>query len=86
MAEPASDQDFLMTVLNSTPVVDGVPADDFADPARARAWLASVGGTGTGEELRQVLGSGPRFRRWYAVSSRRPFWPRSCGARRASRA
>lgn len=55
MAEPASDQDFLMTVLNSTPVVDGVPADDFADTARVRAWLASVGGTGTGEELRQVL-------------------------------
>lgn len=55
MAEPASDQDFLMTVLNGTPVVDGVPADDFADTARARAWLASVGGTGTDEELRQVL-------------------------------
>ncbi len=55
MAESASDQDFLLTVLNSTPVVDGVPADDFADTARARAWLASVGGAGTDEELRQVL-------------------------------
>ncbi|HSZ40684.1 MAG TPA: CGNR zinc finger domain-containing protein [Trebonia sp.] len=49
-----TDDDFLLAVLNSTPAVDGVPADEFADAARARAWLASIGGTGTEAELRQV--------------------------------
>ena len=55
MAEPVPDEDLLLAVLNSTPVIDGVPTDDLADPARARAWLASAGGTGTDEELRHVL-------------------------------
>jgi len=55
MAEPVPDEDYLLALLNSTPVVDGVPTDDLADPARARAWLASAGGTGTDEELRHVL-------------------------------
>ena len=55
MAEPGPDEDFLLALLNSTPVVDGVPADDLADPARARAWLAGAGGAGTDEELRHVL-------------------------------
>ena len=55
MTEAASDEVFLLGVLNSTPVVDGVPTDDFADSLRARAWLASVGGLGTEPELRHVL-------------------------------
>jgi predicted RNA-binding Zn ribbon-like protein len=55
MADTASEEGFLLAILNSTPVIDGVPADEFADTARARAWLASVGGLGTEEELRQVL-------------------------------
>ena len=55
MAEPTPDEDFLLAVLNSTPVIDGVPTDDLADPARARTWLASAGGVGTDEELRHVL-------------------------------
>src|ERR1700729_3334945 len=46
MAEPAPDEDFLLALLNSTPVIEGVPTDDLADPARARAWLASAGGAG----------------------------------------
>jgi len=54
MADTVPDEGFLLAVLNSTPVVDGVPADDLADPVRARAWLASVGGVGTDAELRQV--------------------------------
>src|SRR5260370_8937114 len=54
MADPVPDEDLLLAVLNSTPVVDGVPTDDLADPARARAWLASAGGAGTEEELRHV--------------------------------
>jgi predicted RNA-binding Zn ribbon-like protein len=57
MADAASDEDFLLAVLNSTPVVDGVPTDEFADTARARAWLASVGGQGTEAELRHVAGA-----------------------------
>ena len=55
MAEPAPDEDFLLALLNSTPVIEGVPTDDLADPVRARAWLAGAGGTGTGEELRHML-------------------------------
>lgn len=54
MANAAADEDFLLAVLNSTPVLDGVPTDEFADAARARAWLASVGGQGTEAELRHV--------------------------------
>jgi predicted RNA-binding Zn ribbon-like protein len=54
MPEPVPDEDFLLALLNSTPVVDGAPADDFADAARARAWLAGAGGTGTAAELRHV--------------------------------
>ena len=55
MIETASDEAFLLAILNSTPVIDGVPADDLANPARARAWLASAGGAGTQAELRHVL-------------------------------
>jgi predicted RNA-binding Zn ribbon-like protein len=55
MADAASDEGFLLAVLNSTPVVDGVPTDEFADTVRARAWLASAGGLGTEAELQHVL-------------------------------
>jgi predicted RNA-binding Zn ribbon-like protein len=55
MADVVPDEKFLLALLNSTPVVDGVPADGLADPARARAWLASEGGLGTEAELRHVL-------------------------------
>jgi predicted RNA-binding Zn ribbon-like protein len=54
MADTVPDEDFLLALLNSTPVVDGVPTDDLADPARAGAWLASAGGLGTEAELRHV--------------------------------
>ena len=49
------DEVLLLAVLNSTPVIDGAPTDSFADEARARAWLAGAGGTGTDAELRHVL-------------------------------
>ena len=55
MADALSDEGFLLGVLNSTPVIDGVPADDFADADRGRAWLAGAGGLGTETELRHVL-------------------------------
>ena len=49
-----ADEEFLLALLNSTPVIDGVPADDLADAGRARRWLASMGGRGTESELREV--------------------------------
>ena len=55
MIETASDEAFLLAILNSTPVIDGAAADDLANPARARAWLASAGGAGSQAELRHVL-------------------------------
>src|SRR5437016_9852326 len=55
MADTGTDEAFLLALLNSTPVIDGVPADDLADPVRARAWLAAAGGRGTEAELRHVL-------------------------------
>ena len=55
MGDTVPDEGFLLALLNSTPVVDGVPTDRLADSARARAWLASVGGVGTETELRHVL-------------------------------
>ena len=54
MADAVVDEGFLLALLNSTPVVDGRPTDELAGERRARAWLASVGGSGTREELRQV--------------------------------
>jgi predicted RNA-binding Zn ribbon-like protein len=53
-ADPAPDESFLLALLNSTPVVDGVPTDDLADAARTRTWLVGAGGRGTDAELRQV--------------------------------
>src|ERR1700744_4573008 len=45
---------FLLALLNTTPVVDGAPTDELADPARGRSWLAGQGGDGTEAEWRQV--------------------------------
>jgi predicted RNA-binding Zn ribbon-like protein len=49
-----SDEGFLLALLNTTPVVDGVSTDELLDPIQARSWLVSVGGRGTDAELRQV--------------------------------
>ena len=55
MAETPADEGFLLALLNSTPVVDGLLADSLADEAQGMAWLAGHGGLGTPMELRQVL-------------------------------
>ena len=55
LADTGTDESFLLALLNSTPVIDGAPADDLADPVRARAWLAAAGGLSTEAELRHVL-------------------------------
>jgi predicted RNA-binding Zn ribbon-like protein len=49
-----TDEGFLLALLNSTPVVDGVPTDDLADSDRALGWLAGFGGLGTAAELGHV--------------------------------
>jgi len=54
MPDVISDEGFLLALLNTTPVVDGVPADELLDSAQARPWLVSMGGRGTDPELRQV--------------------------------
>lgn len=41
-------------MLNSTPVVEGVPIDALADFDAARAWLVEAGGLGTEAELAHV--------------------------------
>jgi predicted RNA-binding Zn ribbon-like protein len=56
MADGVSGEDFLLAVLNSTPVIDGVPADELADASRARTWLAGFGALGTEAERRNVVG------------------------------
>ncbi len=50
-----ADEGLLLAVLNSTPVVDGVVTDSFADAAEARAWQVSAGGLGTSGELEHVI-------------------------------
>src|ERR1700734_1026834 len=56
MADQGADDGFLLAILNSTPVVGGVPTDDWADQARARAWLARAGGSGPQAGLRHMGG------------------------------
>jgi predicted RNA-binding Zn ribbon-like protein len=53
--ETRSDDEFLLALLNTTPVVDGVPTDDLSDRAGARKWLISAGGQGSDLELRHLL-------------------------------
>jgi predicted RNA-binding Zn ribbon-like protein len=55
MADALSDESFLLALLNTTPVIDGVPTDDLADRAPALDWLASVGGEGSDAEWQLVL-------------------------------
>jgi hypothetical protein len=47
MADTASDEGFLLAILNSTPVIDGAPTDEFADTDQTRTRLAAAGGLGT---------------------------------------
>jgi len=55
MTGTMSDESFLLGVLNSTPRIDGVLTDEFADAAKARARLADAGGAGSEAELATVL-------------------------------
>ncbi len=45
----AEDEELLLTVLNSAPVIDGLPTDALSEPG-AGAWTRALGGGGTSEE------------------------------------
>jgi predicted RNA-binding Zn ribbon-like protein len=42
-----ADEDALLDLLNSTPLVDGVQQDHLSDETEARAWLRERGGSGS---------------------------------------
>jgi predicted RNA-binding Zn ribbon-like protein len=48
------DHDVLLELLNSTPVVEGVPRDRLGEPDDAREWLRGHGGTGSAGEWDMV--------------------------------
>ncbi|WNV88436.1 CGNR zinc finger domain-containing protein [Umezawaea sp. Da 62-37] len=51
------DLETLLALLNSSPIIDGVPTDTLADDTDARRWAKAHGGTGSRTEitrLRQV--------------------------------
>ncbi|GGN92834.1 hypothetical protein GCM10011579_091120 [Streptomyces albiflavescens] len=48
-------QDALLQLLNTTPVVNGAVQDQLAEPEAARSWQRAHGGSGTSGELRHLL-------------------------------
>ncbi|MFD7409235.1 CGNR zinc finger domain-containing protein [Streptomyces sp. NPDC059866] len=48
-------QDTLLELLNTTPVVNGVVQDQLADPEAARSWQQAHGGNGSADEHRHLL-------------------------------
>jgi predicted RNA-binding Zn ribbon-like protein len=48
-------QDFLLDLLNTTPVADGAIQDRLAEPSFARTWQKAHGGSGSTEELRHLV-------------------------------
>jgi predicted RNA-binding Zn ribbon-like protein len=55
MPDALSDVSFLLALLNTTPVIDGVPTDELGNRAPALDWLTSVGGQGSEAEWQLVL-------------------------------
>jgi predicted RNA-binding Zn ribbon-like protein len=55
MPDAPSDESFLLALLNTTPVIDGIATDELGDRAHALDWLGSVGGQGTDAEWELVL-------------------------------
>ncbi|WP_327701082.1 CGNR zinc finger domain-containing protein [Streptomyces decoyicus] len=49
------EQDALLELLNTTPVVNGIVQDQFAEPETARSWQQAHGGSGTADELRNLV-------------------------------
>ncbi|MGW6900715.1 CGNR zinc finger domain-containing protein [Streptomyces sp. NPDC054919] len=48
-------QDALLELLNTTPVVNGEVQDQLADPEAAEAWQRAHGGSGTADEHRHLV-------------------------------
>ncbi|MER5686790.1 CGNR zinc finger domain-containing protein [Streptomyces sp. NPDC002205] len=55
MAADREQQDALLELLNTTPVVNGVVQDQLADPEAAEAWQRAHGGSGSADEHRHLL-------------------------------
>ncbi|WP_326653482.1 MULTISPECIES: CGNR zinc finger domain-containing protein [unclassified Streptomyces] len=55
MVADREQQDALLELLNTTPVVNGVVRDQLADPEAARTWQQAHGGNGSTEEHRHLL-------------------------------
>jgi predicted RNA-binding Zn ribbon-like protein len=55
MTADTADEDFLLELLNTTPVVAGTRVDELADPQAGGRWLRAHGGTGSAPELRHLL-------------------------------
>jgi predicted RNA-binding Zn ribbon-like protein len=51
VATGPDDEALLLDLLNTTPVVDGIPRDDLEQPEEARAWMAERGIAVTTAEL-----------------------------------
>jgi predicted RNA-binding Zn ribbon-like protein len=49
------EKDFLLALLNSRPLIEGIEQDALADEAEGRQWLRDKGGIGTLGELRAAL-------------------------------
>ncbi len=55
VAADSADEEFLLDLLNTTPVVDGGPRDDLEQPKAARGWMRKHGIAPTDAELTALL-------------------------------
>jgi predicted RNA-binding Zn ribbon-like protein len=55
VAAGAADEALLLDLLNTTPVVDGLPRDDLENPAVAKTWMRKHGVTPAGAELAALV-------------------------------
>ncbi|MGB3334134.1 MAG: CGNR zinc finger domain-containing protein [Mycobacterium sp.] len=55
VATGPADEALLLDLLNTTPVIDGVPHDELEDPAAARAWLSAHGLDPASEQLQELV-------------------------------
>ena len=55
VAAGPGDEALLLDLLNTTPVVDGVPHDEFDDPTTAAAWLSSHDVVLTAAQLNELI-------------------------------
>jgi predicted RNA-binding Zn ribbon-like protein len=51
----SADEELLLDLLNTTPVLEGVPRDDLEDPSAARGWMREHGITPSDAELEALI-------------------------------